>query len=423
MDRRIIRALRRRSLPLSALVVAAVVLASCGGGQPAGEAGKPIKIGFFTPGSGTFAAPGQDMKDGFNLGLDKYGRSVAGHPIEVSFEDTAGDAATALNKARNLVEVQKVDILVGPLTAAEGYAVRDYLMAQGTPTLFPIVSADDITQRKRAPNIIRTGWTSSQPAHPFAEYAAKTLGFKRMITFGMDYAFGWEWVGGFTQTARENGITIVGHVWTPIGTPDFSAYLSRIPSDVDAVFALYAGADAVRFMKQYKEFGYKGRVKLIGGGTLTDQSAMRSMGEEALDTVAAYHYSDGLDTSANKQFVADYLAKYNKIPSYYSENTFTTARWIIEALKAVNGDVADREKFLKALRGVSFTDAPRGPVKLDKYDNPVQNIYVNQVKMIDGRLRNVPIRTYKDVSQFWTYNPETYLKQPAYTRDYPPCCP
>lgn len=424
MGRKGIGALTRGGLPIAALVMAAaVIVTSCIGGQPSGEAGKPIKIGFLSPGSGTAAAPGQDMRDGFNFGLDKYGRSVAGHPIEVRFEDTAGDPNTALNKTRNLVDAQKVDILVGPLLASEGYAVRDYLVAQGTPTLFPIVSADDITQRKRADNIIRTGWSSSQPAHPFADYAAKTLGFKRMITFGADYAFGWEWVGGFTQTARENGISIVGHVWTPLGTPDFSAYLTRIPSDIDAVFALYFGADAVRFMKQFKELGYKGRVKLIGGGTLTDQSALRSMGDEALDTIAAYHYSDGLDTPANKQFVGDYLARYNKVPSYYSENTFTTARWIIQALKAVDGNVSDRDKLLKALRSVSFTDAPRGPVKLDKYNNPIQNIYVNQVKMVDGRLRNVPIYTYKDVSQFWNYKPEDYLKQPVYDRDHPPCCP
>lgn len=412
--------LKRSAVLLSCLLF----LAACGpqASSTAPGSGKPIKVGFLSPITGVFAANGQDMRDGFNLFLKQHGASVAGHPIEVQFEDTAGDPATSLTKARLLVEQQKVDILVGPLTAAEGLAVKDYVASQGTPTLYPIVSADDITQRKRVANIVRVGWSSSQTTMPFGEYAYKTLGYKKVITIGLDFAFGWEIVGGFVKTFQEAGGKISKQLWTPIATPDFSPYLSQIPNDVDAVFALMSGTTAVRFTQQYKEFGFKGRIPLIGGGTLTDQSALRSMGPEAEGVITPLHYADGLDTPANKKFVREYQDAYsNKLPSYYSENCYTAARWLVAALEKLNGDVTDREKVLKAVRGVSLSDTPRGPVKLDKYDNPVQNIYVRKVQTVNGKLMNVPIFTYTNVSQFWKYNPEDFInKQPVFSKTYPP---
>ncbi len=404
------------------LVICGLVLAACGpqAGAPNPNAGKPIKIGFLSPHTGVFAANGQDMRDGFNLYLKQHGASVAGRPIEVTFEDDAADPATGLAKARLLVEQQKVDIVVGPLSAAVGLALRDYLAGQGIPTLYPIVSADDITQRKRAPNIVRLGWSSSQTTMPFGEYAYKTLGYRKVMTMGLDFAFGWEIVGGFVKTFQEAGGKISKELWTPINTADFSPYLSQIPPDVDAVFSLMSGTTAVRFVQQYKEFGFKGRIPLIGGGTLTDQSALRSMGPEAEGIVTPLHYADGLDTPANKKFVRDYQDAYNKLPAYYGENCYTAARWLVAALEKVNGNVEDRDGLLKALGSISLTDTPRGPVKLDKYGNPVQNVYVRKVQTVNGQLVNVPIFTYPNVSQFWNYNPDDFLKQPVFSRNYPP---
>jgi branched-chain amino acid transport system substrate-binding protein len=132
-------------------------------------------------------------------------------------------------------------------------------------------------------------------------------------------------------------------------------------------------------------------------------------------------YSAALDTPVNKRFVTEYRKRYGKIPSYFSETCYTSGRWINEAARAVGGRVEDREKFMAAFRKVEIPDAPRGPVKLDAWGNPIQNIYVRKVERKGGELQNTVIHTFPAVSQFWTYKPEEFLKQPVYNRDQPPC--
>ncbi len=188
-----------------------------------------------------------------------------------------------------------------------------------------------------------------------------------------------------------------------------------------AVYAVFSGADAMRFMKQYQDAGLKARLPLIGGGTLTDEHVIRTAGDEALGIVTALHYSAALDNPANKKFAGDYEKKFGQIPSYYSEGTYVAMLALEEALKATGGDIENTDKFLQALRKVDLTNAPRGPIHFDKYGNPVENIYVRKVERVNGRLQNTVIHTFPNVSQFWTYKPDEFLKNPVYSRDFPPC--
>jgi len=381
----------------------------------------PIKIGFLAPLTGAFAQIGKDLVNGSDLYLDEIGRQAAGRKIEVIVEDTQGDPSVALTKARKLVEQDKVNLLTGGLLASTGYALHPYADAQQIPTTYPVMASDDLTQRKLAKWVVRTGWSTSQPNHPFGEWVAKTLKYKRVATIGMDYAFGWESVGGFQQTFEDNGGQIVQKIWAPVNTNDFAPYLAQIKKDIDAVYALFLGRPALQFVKQYQDAGLKDRFPLIGGGTTTDEHVLPSMGDEAIGAVTALHYSAALQTPANKKFTQAFEAKAGKSASYYSEGAYTNARWIVEAVKAIQGKVEDREAFLMALRKVHLTDSPRGPIEIDKYGNPVQNIYVRKVEKVNGKLQNTVIHTFRNVSQFWTYTPEEYLKKPLYTRDYPPC--
>ncbi|MDR5694554.1 MAG: ABC transporter substrate-binding protein [Armatimonadota bacterium] len=405
---------------LALLIV--IVLTAGWNGDALSQARGPIRIGFIAPTTGTFAANGRDMLNGFLLFWEEKGFTVAGRKVEIIHEDDAGVPANTLTKARKLVEQDKVHMLVGPLTASSGYALRDYVHDGKVATIYPIVSADDITQRRRTPYIVRVGWTSSQPAHPFGEWVAKNLGYKRIATIAYDFAFGHEWVGGFQRTFEENGGRIVQKLWPPIGAPDYAPYLAQLRKDVDAVFAVFSGGDALRFLAQYQEFGLKGRIPLIGGGTLTDEHVLPQMGNEAVGIITALHYSAVLETPENRTFASAYARKYSRPPSYYSENCYTAGRFIYEALVSIRGNVEDKERFLGALRKIRIPDAPRGPVYLDEYQNPVQNIYIRRVDR-RGILRNTVIFTYPKVSQFWKYNPEEYLKQPVYSRDYPPIRP
>jgi branched-chain amino acid transport system substrate-binding protein len=399
----------------------AVALAAAGGAVSAQQG--PIKIGLIIPLTGVFAPNGRDMANGLALALSQVGNKVAGREIQVITEDDQGTPAQSLTKARKLVELDKVDLLAGPLTANSGYALVDYIKEQKIPALYPVVSADDLTQRLATPWIIRTGWSSSQPNHPFGEYAAKVLKYKRIATIAYDFAFGWETVEGFHDTFEQNGGRIVVHLWPPIGAPDYSPYLGRIPRDVDAVYATFSGGDALRFLQQYRGFGLEGRIPLIGNGTLTDEHILFEERDLAKGIITPLHYSAALSTQANRDFVRAYVKTYNRVPSYYSEATYTGAAFVIKGLEAVRGRIADRQAFVAAVRSVELPDAPRGPVRLDRWGNPIQNEYIRRVDIVNGQPRNTVIFTYPNVSQFWTMNPDDYLKKPVYTRDLPPARP
>lgn len=176
-----------------------------------------------------------------------------------------------------------------------------------------------------------------------------------LAAIAFDFSAGWEYVGGFQDTFEQNGGRVVARLWPPTGTPDFSPYLSRIPRDVDAVYAGFSGADDLRFLQQYRDFGLMGRIPLIGSGNFTDDHVLFQESGLAKGIVTALH-----------------------------------------------------------------SDDPRGPVRLHAWGNPIENVYIRRVDIIQGRPQNTVIFTYKQVSQFWTLNPEEYLKRPAYTRDYPP---
>jgi len=381
----------------------------------------PIKIGFISPLSGAIAAAGKDMYTGCELYWQESGWQMAGRKVEVILEDNEGNPATALVKLRKLVENDRVHMVAGVILSNVAYALVPYIEAQEVPTMYPINSADDLTQRKRPKWLIRTGFSAGGNMHPFGEYAAKVLGYKKVVTVALDYAFGWETVGGFHRSFEDNGGQVVQKLWVPLNVQDYSPYLSQIKKDADAVFVLALGRWTLLFAHQYAASGLRGRVPLIAGGTYTDEHVLPQLGDESTGVVRAHHYSASLDTPANRRFRAAFEKAYSRIPSFYSENCYTGARIINEAVRAIGGKVEDRAALMAALRKVEITDAPRGPVQMDAYGNPTQNIYIRKVERVGGKLQNTVIHTYPAVSQFWKYNPEEFLKQPVYSRDFPPC--
>jgi branched-chain amino acid transport system substrate-binding protein len=380
-----------------------------------------IKIGFISPLTGAIAAAGKDMYSGCELYWQESGWQMSGRKVEVILEDNEGNPATALVKVRKLVENDHVHMIAGVILSNVAYALVPYIEGQEIPTMYPINSADDLTQRKRPKWLIRTGFSAGGNMHPFGEYAAKVLGYKKVVTVGLDYAFGWETVGGFHKSFEDNGGQIVQKLWVPLNVQDYSPYLTQIKKDADAVFVVALGRWTLLFAQQYAASGLRGRIPLIAGGTYTDEHVLPQLGDESIGVVSAHHYSASLDTPANKRFRAAFEKAYNRIPSFYSENCYTGARIIDEAVRAIGGKVEDRAAFMAALRRVQITDAPRGPVQMDAYGNPTQNIYIRKVERVGGKLQNSVIYTYPAVSQFWKYNPEEFLKQPVYSRDFPPC--
>jgi branched-chain amino acid transport system substrate-binding protein len=385
------------------------------------QAQGPIKIGMIAPLSGPFAQIGKDMVTGTELYLDEIGRQAAGRKIELLVEDDEGNPSVGVTKVRKLVEGDRVHLVTGGLLASTGYAIQPYVDAQKVPTTYPVMAGDDMTQRKLAKWVVRTGFSSSQSHHPFGEWVATQLKYKKIAAVAADYAFGWESLGGFQKAFEDTGGQVVQKLWVPLNTADFGPYVAQIRRDVDAVWTLFTGRLAIQFVKQYNDAGLKARIPLIGGGSTTDEAILPSMGDEAIGVITPLHYSAALDTPANKGFVAAFERKAGRVASPNGETCYTNARWIVEAVKAIGGKVEDREAFLAALRKVELGETPRGPVTVDRLGNTVQNIYVRKIERVGGKLQNTVIHTFPAVSQFWKYNPDEFLKQPVYSRDFPPC--
>ena len=384
-----------------------------------------LKIGFLAPMTGIFAQIGKDMENGFQMYLDEQKGNFAGAKVTFIVEDEEGKPPVGVRKAEKLARQDNVHMLVGGLLASTGYAIAPVSSRLKTVYVLSIAAADDLTQRDldKYPYIVRTSWSSSQPHHPLGKWACDA-GYKRVVTVGADYAFGHEVVGGFQKAFEDCGGRVVQKIWPPLGTKDFGPYIPTIKRDADAVFTVMVGPMALQFPKQMAEAGIK--TPLIGGGTSYDEFVLPAMGDEVLGHVSALQYSAALDTPKNREFVRKYREKYGKVPSYYSESNYTTAQMIHEVMKRTNGKWPGPEKFIAVMTSLKL-DAVRGPVRFDDMRNPVQNIYIKKVekKKMFGydkdELWNTVVQTYPEVSQFWTYGKAQFLKQPVYSRDFPPC--
>jgi branched-chain amino acid transport system substrate-binding protein len=406
---------------LSPMLLGGALIVAAGASAPAEE----LRIGFIAAMTGPFAAVGRDMVDGFQLYLDQHGNKLGGADVKLIVEDDQAKPDVGVTKAKKLILQDKVHMFIGGILAPTGYALAPVSTAEKTVYISSIPAADDLTQRQldKYPYFVRTGWTSSQPSHPFGEWACQQ-GYKKVAVIAADYAFGYEVVGGFQKAFEECGGKIIQKIWPPLGTKDFGPYIPNIKADADAIFSLMVGPMVPQFPKQLAAAGNKKPV--IGGGTSYDEFILPAMGDEAVGGVSPLQYSAALDTPKNAEFVKAYRAKYNKVPSYFSESNYTTAQWIDETIKKTGGKFTNPDEFIKVMSGIKL-DAVRGPVSLDESRNPVQNIYIRKVekKKMFGydkeELWNTVIKTYPSVGQYWKYDKAAFLKQPLYTRDWPEC--
>ncbi|MGH7344859.1 MAG: ABC transporter substrate-binding protein [Candidatus Rokuibacteriota bacterium] len=404
---------------LAALVLGAWVATGVGGASAA----ETIKVGFMAPLSGIFAQAGKDMLEGLKLAFEQIGYQAAGRKIELIEEDDEGNPAVAQAKYRKLVTQDQVHVLTGVLLSNIGYGLIAPIERDRLPTLY-LTTPDELTKKNVSKFILRTNFAASQPMHPLGDYAARVLKYKKVVTIAMDNPFGHEQIGGFQRVFEDQGGRVVQKIWVPLNALDFAPYLTQINRNVDAVAAVFVAAQGVRFIKQYAEYGLKGKLPLIGSGVMTDEHVIRNLGDEAVGAVGALIWAPTLATPANRTYLKLAEAKVGRTPAYFTAVMYSAGRWVAEAARIVDGKVEDRERFLAAIRKASETvEDPRGPIKLDESGNPTQNVYILKVERVDGRLTNTVLHTYPMVSQFWTYKPDEFLKLPAYGRDYPPAKP
>jgi len=377
----------------------------------------PVRVGLLAAKTGPLASGGIDMELALTMFLKEHDFTLAGRKIDLIVADTAGVPATARTKTQELVEKNDVHAIIGPLAAFEALAIIDYLTEKQVPTL-GVSAAEDMTQRHPSPWYVRLTSTAAQCAYPLAEYSAKELKYKKVVTIADDFAYGHEMCAGFQRVFEDNGGKIIQKIFTPLATPDYGSYVAQV-KNADAIFLGTAGSNGFRFLRQFIEYGLKDKMAVIGGMTALDESVLRNMGDEALGIVTTSFYSAEVDNPLNKAFAPAFRKQFKYDPGYYAASTYIAGEVLEAALKAIKANAEDKKALMAAIRGTNV-DTIRGPIKFDELGNIIGDVYIRKVTRSDGRLVNSVIKTYPDVSQFWTYDKNEFLKNPVYSRDYPP---
>ncbi|MEJ8836670.1 ABC transporter substrate-binding protein [Ramlibacter sp. AN1133] len=380
-------------------------------------AGDTLRIGLMAVKSGPLASGGIDMERALNIYLAERDQMMAGRKVQVFFVDAGAKADVARAKVAELCEVQKIHALLGPQTAIELLALDEVTRSHKLP-LVSTAAAEDVTQRKANPWLVRPTASSAQTAHVMADYCAKTLKYKRMALVADDFPYGHETAAGFQRVFEESGGKIVQRIYTPLVTPDYSGAVGQL-AKVDGVFLAFAGSNGFRFIRQFADAGLRDKLPLVGSMTSLDESVLRNMGDEALGIHTASWYSADLATPANARFVPDFRKAHGYDPGFYAAAMYISAEVLESALKTVGGKASDPQALMAALRK-SHTQTLRGPVRFDEYGNAVGDVLIRKVERKDGRLVNAVVKTYPNVSQFWTHNARQFLANPVYSRDWPP---
>ena len=411
----------KHGLSRRALLAGAAAAGALPSLRAAAQTAQPLKIGFLTVDTGPLAAGGKQQEEGAALFLQERNGMIAGRTVQLIKQDTAGNPSLARTKAQELVERYKVPVMIGPLATNEALAMDSYVREAKVPLITTTSAATvDLKAHPVNPWVLHAFGTAPQVTFPLGDYAAKTLGYKRMAIVAEDFTYGYEGAGGFQLAFEAAGGKIVQKLWPPLSAPDYAPYLAQIKTDIDGIYMGFAGINPLRFLKQFSEYGLKGKLGVLGNTTSTDEGILKMMGDEAVGVYSAGWYAAGLDTPDNKKFVAGINAAYHRDPGFYTAGPYTALLIIEAALKTTGGNTADAAAFLKALREVRLTHGPIGRVRLDQYGTPILDIYIRKVARVNGKLVNTILKTYPQVSQFWTYDPAEFVKRPPFSRDYPP---
>jgi branched-chain amino acid transport system substrate-binding protein len=361
----------------------------------------PIKVGLLLPYTGTMPFQTKGVNDSVELYFGELGMKAGGRPIQIIKEDDENNPTAGLTKVRRLVEQQKVNFIVGPVNSAVGLAIQDYVRKQNVILINPVANTRELTgPDKWAENIFRTVETSDQSNYPMGKWIMKNTPHRNMAITGSDFAGGHHNVEAFKAGFEEAGGKVVKEIFPKLGTMDFAPFLSGMDKGIDAVYAMYVGTDAVRFVQQYQEFGLKKRLPLYGFVTIADDPYLPGVGDAAIGLITSSHYPVNLDTAKNRAFVKVYTAKYGHPPYRYSEYGYTAASMIGATIEALKGDVEDIPRTAREMKRIANTlEMPSGPLAFDQYNQRIVNMYVVKTEKHDGKLVNVVIDKLGKVAQ------------------------
>ncbi|GAB6173901.1 ABC transporter substrate-binding protein [Paradesulfitobacterium aromaticivorans] len=406
MKRNSFHSFKRIGASLLALTLSLTLLLSGCGSSPSsqgstqnsGPSKEPVKVGVIVPMSNVYTTLGENLANGMTLYFDEIGWKAGGREIKLIKEDEENDAQAGLRKARKLVEQDKVDMLTGIVNSSIALAIRDYADQNKVPFLVSHAGAVDLTRAKKSDYVYRSSFTNEQVNYPNGKWTYENLA-KKVFIIAPNYAAGKEQMNGFKKSFTDAGGTVVGEAWPPLSTNDYGPYLQQIAqAKPEAVYSFFAGSDAVRFVQQYSEFGLKKTIPLNGSGWLNAEDVRLAQGTAVEGVKGSLYWILTLNTPENKKFVENFKKKFGKDPSGEAVEGYDAARVIAEGLNLVQGDTSDKLKVAKAWGQVKFA-SPRGPLEFDPDTHMIiQNIYLAETKMVDGKLQNSVIATFEKVA-------------------------
>ena len=368
----------------------------------AGQARSPIKVGLLLPYTGVIAINGQETSKGVEFYFAKVGNKVGGREIQLVKEDDEAKPDVGLTKTRKLIERDRADVLIGPVHSGVALAIRDYVHAQGVPLIVPVAFTRDLTAPgKASPWLFRVVETTDQGNFAMGTWVVKKTPYRKIVVMASDFVAGRHSVEAFIAAFRAAGGEIVKEIYAPLNTPDFAPYMAQVAGlTADAVYAWFAGTDSIRFVKAYREYGLTGRLPLLAYNTLTDDVLLPTLGDAALGIVSVGHYSAALDTPENRAFVREYETRYNAWPTRYVELGYVSAQLVGAAVEALKGEVSDKADFRDAIRNAATKiRPPRGPIRFDRYQQVITDVYVMKVERQGNRLVNAIVDRIANTSQ------------------------
>jgi branched-chain amino acid transport system substrate-binding protein len=375
---------------VGALIAAIVVLAA-----PVAFAQEKIKVGLMLPYTGTYAALGTAITNGFKLAINESGGKFGGREIDYITVDDESEPAKAPDNVNKLIKRDHVDVLVGTVHSGVALAMAKAARDNNALLIIPNAGADAITGPMCAPNIFRTSFSNSQPGLAMGKVAAEK-GYKTAVTLTWKYAAGEESTGGFKEAFEKGGGKVVKEMTLPFPNVEFQPFLTEIASiKPDAVYVFFAGGGAVKFVKDYAAAGLKDKIPLLGPGFLTD-GTLDAQGDAAQGLLTTLHYADALDNPKNNAFRTAYrTAAFQIEPDVYAMQGYDAGQLLAAGLKAVNGDVSKRDAMIKAMENAKI-DSPRGPFSLSKAHNPVQDFYLRKVEGKQNKAIGVAVKNLAD---------------------------
>jgi branched-chain amino acid transport system substrate-binding protein len=374
-------------------VILGVALASAGLAVQAAPEGK-VKIGFMLPYTGTYAALGNAITNGFKQYVAENGGKLAGREIEYYTVDDESDPAKATENANKLVKRDKVDVLVGTVHSGVALAMAKVARENKTLLIVPNAGADEITGPLCAANVFRSSFSAWQPAYAMGQVVAQK-GMKKVVTVTWKYSFGLQSVEGFKEAFEKGGGKVVKDMTLPFPNVEFQPFLTEIAAlKPDAVFVFFAGAGAAKFVKDYTAAGLKNSIPLYGPGFLTDGN-LDAMGEAGKGVQTTLHYADGLDNKKDSAFRLGYVKAYKMQPDVYAVQGYDAAQLYQAGLSAAAGDAAKQDVVIKGMEAARI-DSPRGAFTLSRAHNPVQDIYLREVQGGQNKVLSTAVKALAD---------------------------